>query len=353
MVSPQHSDGTRAAARTGAPPAGDSVTQATYLKLAQKYLDRRSTTLFKEYTGMRVIVKWAPPPPLPWRNVFPAGKMGYCRLICSKKPGREMCRAYAAGQLKLTLEGTGNGHRCICPFGVRSVWVLINIRGVTVGVVLCQALCKAISSRAEERVAALGLLRAAVRRSRRSLCTLPKSEFDRAVRFLELIVDHVRQHAEKDLEHEELVQSTRAVAAHEALETRLRTELNHVLPCVNVDAAKVEKESHSRKIVRQALEYIHENFRRTLLLQEVADMEGLNGSYFSTLFAQHMGISFSSYLRELRVEKAQELLHDPRQRIGDVAHAVGFADPNTFRLAFKRLTGLSPTAWRDTFNSTS
>jgi YesN/AraC family two-component response regulator len=233
------------------------------------------------------------------------------------------------------------------------VWVPINVRGVTVGVLLSQALCETISDRAEARVEALELSPAEVERSRRHLRTLPKLGFDRAVRILELIADDVCQHVENDLGQAELQRFIRTVAAHEALETRLRKELNHVLPYVHENAASPETEDRSEKIVRQALEYIHNHSHRELPLQEVANVVVLNKCYFSTLFKKCMGIRFSRYLNELRIEKAQELLHDPGLRIADVAYAVGFADPNTFRLAFKRVTGLSPTAWRNTFHCTS
>lgn len=57
---------------------------------------------------------------------------------------------------------------------------------------------------------------------------------------------------------------------------------------------------------------------------------------------------FKTYLTEVRVEKARELLRDPTRNVSEVAYAVGYASENRFRIAFKRVTGLSPTSWRDT-----
>jgi transcriptional regulator GlxA family with amidase domain len=52
-------------------------------------------------------------------------------------------------------------------------------------------------------------------------------------------------------------------------------------------------------------------------------------------------------MREMRLEKARQLLGDPVNRIAEVASAVGYADENSFRLAFKKANGLAPAAWRE------
>ena len=83
-------------------------------------------------------------------------------------------------------------------------------------------------------------------------------------------------------------------------------------------------------------------------MAEVAVFLGLCESYCSSLFSSSVGIPFRSYLNRLRMEKAQDLLMDPRLRISDVAFAVGHQDPNSFRQAFEKYTGLSPSVWRET-----
>ena len=59
-----------------------------------------------------------------------------------------------------------------------------------------------------------------------------------------------------------------------------------------------------------------------------------------------MGISATEYLRRVRVQKARELLQDPKLSISEVAFAAGFADPAYFARVFKEDTGVSPNAWR-------
>jgi AraC-like DNA-binding protein len=77
----------------------------------------------------------------------------------------------------------------------------------------------------------------------------------------------------------------------------------------------------------------------------------MNPAYLSGLFSKAVGLPFRSYLKELRLEKARTLLADPLKRISEIARVVGYTDSNRFRLDFKALNGLSPSAWRQTLTA--
>jgi two-component system response regulator YesN len=72
----------------------------------------------------------------------------------------------------------------------------------------------------------------------------------------------------------------------------------------------------------------------------------MNASYLCTLFSQTTGVTFHHFLEEVRLTKARALLRDPRNRVGAVAHAAGYASPDAFRHAFRAHEGLSPEDWR-------
>jgi two-component system response regulator YesN len=81
-------------------------------------------------------------------------------------------------------------------------------------------------------------------------------------------------------------------------------------------------------------------------LDELASAMKMNASYLSALFSQTTGVTFHQFLDNIRLSKARELLRDPRNRVGEVAGAAGYASPDSFRHAFKAHEGLSPEAWR-------
>ena len=60
-----------------------------------------------------------------------------------------------------------------------------------------------------------------------------------------------------------------------------------------------------------------------------------------------MGISFSTYLNQVRIEKSKELLKNKQHKIIDVAIMVGFEDQSYFTKVFKRVTGVSPNHYRE------
>ena len=83
-------------------------------------------------------------------------------------------------------------------------------------------------------------------------------------------------------------------------------------------------------------------------VNDLAAAARLTRNHFSTVFREHVGSSFSTYLAGRRMALAMKLLRDPRLNIGEVADRVGYDDPGYFARRFRSETGLSPRAWRNT-----
>jgi len=69
---------------------------------------------------------------------------------------------------------------------------------------------------------------------------------------------------------------------------------------------------------------------------------------FLRLFKQQTGFSPHQYVLHKRVERAQWLLNDPQRTINEVALQTGFSDQSHFSALFRRVTGVSPRAYRQT-----
>lgn len=78
-----------------------------------------------------------------------------------------------------------------------------------------------------------------------------------------------------------------------------------------------------------------------------AEEFGLSESYFSTFFKEIMGKPFSGYLENLRLEKARELISEGRYDLEQISGMVGYSSSATFRRAFKRAYGISPSMWKE------
>ena len=111
-----------------------------------------------------------------------------------------------------------------------------------------------------------------------------------------------------------------------------------------------EEEQHGAGsfIVNQAMAYIEEHYAEKLTLQAVADCCYVSQWHLSKLLNRHTGQSFYDILNTVRIQKAKELLLDPRLKIGEIGERVGYADTAHFARTFKKQEGMSANEYRNT-----
>lgn len=108
-----------------------------------------------------------------------------------------------------------------------------------------------------------------------------------------------------------------------------------------------EEEGASSFIVRNAINYMEENYARHLTLSEVAEQIYVSQWHLSKLLNKYKKKSFSDILNQIRLNHAKELLKDPSLRIGDIAEQVGFMDMAHFSRVFKKYEGISANEYRN------
>ena len=102
-------------------------------------------------------------------------------------------------------------------------------------------------------------------------------------------------------------------------------------------------------LVARSLRYVKSNFTHKIKLSDIASELHVNPSYFSALFSQEMGRSFTDYLMELRVNKAKDLLKNTNMDIVDVAASSGFDNQSYFTKIFRKTTGITPRHYRQNY----
>mgnify|MGYP000871432300 FL=1 len=98
--------------------------------------------------------------------------------------------------------------------------------------------------------------------------------------------------------------------------------------------------------IKGCKEYLETHYMDEISLESVAALFHFNPSYFSTLFKNLFGISFSAFLCNIRIDKAEELLINTDKKIKEVAASTGYRDPNYFIRSFKKKHGLTPDEFR-------
>ena len=100
-------------------------------------------------------------------------------------------------------------------------------------------------------------------------------------------------------------------------------------------------------VIKKAKEYIRNNYRDIITLNDVSAYVYLNPNYFSTLFKSKTGITFRQYLRDFRIQTSKELIRQGNLKVYEVADAVGYPEPAHFVRAFKEVEGISPTEYKN------
>jgi len=101
-----------------------------------------------------------------------------------------------------------------------------------------------------------------------------------------------------------------------------------------------------RNAIVSAIEFIDKNYTEKIYLHDICRNSMLSQPYFSYLFKQMTGKTFVSYVNELRLAKATELLANSRMSITEVCTAAGFNEVSYFNRLFKKQTGMSPSQYR-------
>lgn len=88
--------------------------------------------------------------------------------------------------------------------------------------------------------------------------------------------------------------------------------------------------------------YIEQNLADDLSLNTVATSVSLSPSHFSRLFKNSVGVSFSDYVTDSRLQYAKVLLAKENLSIGEIAERTGFNNSNYFSTTFKKHNNMTP-----------
>ncbi len=98
--------------------------------------------------------------------------------------------------------------------------------------------------------------------------------------------------------------------------------------------------------IAQIVDYIQRRYAAPLRLSQLATRANLSSTRFSHLFAECMGMPLSTYVTQVRLERARELLTGSMRSVSEVSFACGFSDSLYFSKTFRKAFGLSPTKYR-------
>lgn len=110
--------------------------------------------------------------------------------------------------------------------------------------------------------------------------------------------------------------------------------------------------SHANKVKYSAttttcIHFIENHIYSDITLEQLSDICHLSPNYLSSLFKKEVGISFSEYIQQQRIDEAKKLLTFTNYPILDIGSLLNFTDQSYFIKVFKKFTGITPKQFRN------
>lgn len=115
-----------------------------------------------------------------------------------------------------------------------------------------------------------------------------------------------------------------------------------------MDTIASERQSSYKQLIDQAKEYIRAHYEESdISIGRVCQHLHISTGYFSSIFKKEMKMTFVSYLLQIRLEAAKEMLRSTELKAFEIAEKIGFADPNYFSFCFRKKYGQSPKEYKN------
>ncbi len=121
------------------------------------------------------------------------------------------------------------------------------------------------------------------------------------------------------------------------------------------DTIEEIRSSKGRRIysqhVQDVIEIVQEEYHLALSLKEIAGRIHMNTMYLGQLFKKETNKSFSQYLHQYRIKRAQSFLVDTGMTISEIAEKTGYTSAGYFYKSFKKICGISPKEFREEYQA--
>lgn len=168
-------------------------------------------------------------------------------------------------------------------------------------------------------------------------------EFESEQTYCEPISFHIK-HSEKILKQFKDVEYKRNLKDTMFEMESIRDVYSIILSIISQSIDRYTPNSKMQKI-QPAIEYISQNFDKRISNEILSGVTGLSTIYFRKLFTEVIGISPIAYTKQMRIEKAKEMLKSDYGTLSDIAQSLGYLNLYDFSRDFKKHTGTAPSKY--------
>lgn len=104
------------------------------------------------------------------------------------------------------------------------------------------------------------------------------------------------------------------------------------------------------QLYNDVVDYITLNICSSLRVADVAEYFGYNVKYLSTCFRKWANMPLKQFILQKKMEYAKAELSETNHTIAQIGYNLGYNDPHNFTTAFKKVTGLTPSDYRESYS---
>lgn len=154
--------------------------------------------------------------------------------------------------------------------------------------------------------------------------------------------------------HEDLLKLTKAESSEKLI--LLLSILRTLVKSTNYQTLSgpnfaIPKDLAGENRLQKVINYISTNFSQNISLDDISKIAVMTPPAFCRFFKTRTNKTFSSFLNEVRISKACQLLIDGEAPIKQICYDVGFASLTNFNRTFKSFKGIAPSSYRDSYGN--
>ncbi len=138
--------------------------------------------------------------------------------------------------------------------------------------------------------------------------------------------------------------------AETAYQQAVQSASNVLLPGKNnFSMANVESHPIENEHVLKALYFLRKNFNKNIRIEDIAAESHISTYYLMHLFKKETGKTILETITDYRIQSAINLLRNTNKKVINISSEIGYKDFKYFCQVFKQRTGLTPSAYRESF----
>ncbi|AVK50392.1 two-component system response regulator [Clostridium sp. MF28] len=118
---------------------------------------------------------------------------------------------------------------------------------------------------------------------------------------------------------------------------------------ININFNNSFKNKYSKKVA-DSIDYINKNlFNQSLSLTDIAENINVHKVYLCRIFKEETGENVTQYILKARIDKSKEIILSTNYKLYEISDKLGFNSPQQFSILFKKVTGITPNQFRDSY----